>query len=99
MAQKPEDARSRFVANVERLRGRRGYSVELLAERSGIGSGELEAILDGEAEASAESILRLAGALDVAPGELHAGVTWVPDGEGAGEYRVEDPGGGSSAKG
>ena len=90
MAQKPEDARRRFAANVERLRRQRDYSFERLAERSGIGPGELEAILGGEGEASAESILRLAGALEVAPGELHAGVAWAPDGEGGGGYRVEE---------
>jgi transcriptional regulator with XRE-family HTH domain len=90
MAQKSEDARRRFAANVERLRRQHDYSMERLAERAQIGSEELGAILGGEAEVSAEAILRLAGALDVTPGDLHAGVAWVPDGEGGGRYRVDD---------
>jgi transcriptional regulator with XRE-family HTH domain len=73
---------------VERLRGQRGYSLAQLAERSGMGTAELEAILRGESEAHVDSILRLAGALDVSPGKLYEGVAWIPDGEGGGEYRV-----------
>jgi transcriptional regulator with XRE-family HTH domain len=91
MAQKPEDARMRFAANAERLRRKRGYSSGLLAERSGLDPGELEAILRGEEEADVESIVRLAGALEVSPGELYRGTAWVPDGEGGGEFRVEEP--------
>lgn len=90
MAQKPEDARRRFAANVERLRRQHGYSSEQLAERSRIGSDELGAILRGEAEASVEAMYRLAGALGVTPGEFHEGVAWIPDGEGGGEFRVDE---------
>jgi transcriptional regulator with XRE-family HTH domain len=74
MAQKSKETRARFAANVERLRGQRGESTERLAERSGLGREELEAILRGEAEADFESIQRLAGALEVAPGVLYEGV-------------------------
>jgi hypothetical protein len=38
-----------------------------------------------------DSILRLAGALEVTPGELYEGVAWLPDGEGGGEFRIEEP--------
>jgi transcriptional regulator with XRE-family HTH domain len=91
MAQKPEEARMRFTANVERLRRQRDYSVDRLAERSGIEREELEAIMRGAADARVDSILRLAGALEVTPEELYEGVAWVPDGEGGGEFRVEQP--------
>jgi transcriptional regulator with XRE-family HTH domain len=74
MAQKSKEARARFAANVERLRRQRDESVDLLAWRSGLGRTELEAILRGEAEADFGSIQRLAGALEVAPGELYEGV-------------------------
>lgn len=80
----------RFAANVERLCRQHGYSRERLAELSGIGGEELDSILRGDAEASVEAVYRLAGALGVAPGDLHAGVAWVPDGEGGGEYWVEE---------
>ena len=81
----------RFAVNVERLRRQRGYSTERLAERSRLGTEELEAILRGEAEADVDSIYRLAGSLGCSPGELYEGVAWVPDGEGGGEYRIEEP--------
>jgi transcriptional regulator with XRE-family HTH domain len=88
--QKSKDARIRFAANVERLRAERGFSLGRLAERSGMEAKELEAILRGDSEARVDSILRLAGALEVSPGKLYEGVAWIPDGEGGGEYRVED---------
>jgi transcriptional regulator with XRE-family HTH domain len=80
----------RFAANVDRLRGERGYTVDQLAERSRLGREELEAILRGEKEAHVDSIYLLAGSLEVTPGELYAGVAWIPDGEGGGEYRIDD---------
>ncbi len=82
----------RFAANVERVRTRRGYSLAELAERSQIDMGEIEAILSGETESNVDSTYRLAGALDVSPGELYEGVAWIPDGEGGGEFRVDDRG-------
>jgi transcriptional regulator with XRE-family HTH domain len=90
MPQKPKDARMRFAANVDRLRGERGYTVDELAERSRLGREELEAILRGESEAQVDSIYLLAGSLGVTPGELYEGVAWIPDGEGGGEYRIDD---------
>jgi transcriptional regulator with XRE-family HTH domain len=90
MPQKPEDARMRFAANVERLCRQHDYSMDQLVERSQIERDELDAILRGEAEADVDSIYRLAGALGVPPGELYDGVAWIPDGEGGGEYRIDD---------
>lgn len=51
---------------------------------------DVEAILQGETEAHADSIYRLAGALGVTPGALYEGVAWIPDGEGGGEYRIDE---------
>jgi hypothetical protein len=31
--------------------------------------------------------------LDVEPGQLHEGVAWIPDGEGGGEFRIDEPDG------
>ncbi|HVX33540.1 MAG TPA: helix-turn-helix transcriptional regulator [Solirubrobacterales bacterium] len=90
MAAKSKDARMRFVANVERRREELGCSREELAERAGVEGARLEAILRGDAEAHVDSVYRLAGALGVSPGTLYEGVAWVPDGDGGGEYRVDD---------
>jgi transcriptional regulator with XRE-family HTH domain len=91
MTDPSRDARIRFAANVERLRRRRGYSPGRLAERSQLERAEVEAVLRGETEAHVDTIYRLAGALGVSPGELYEGVAWLPDGEGGGEYRIDDP--------
>jgi transcriptional regulator with XRE-family HTH domain len=91
MAQKPQEARMRFAANVERLREQRGYSLDQLAERSRLEKEEIEAILSGEEEARIDSIYLLAGSLGVSPGELYEGVAWIPDGEGGGEFRIDGP--------
>jgi transcriptional regulator with XRE-family HTH domain len=91
MTQKSEEARMRLAANVERARRQHDYSVDLLSERSGIETEELEAIMRGEAQARVDSILRLAGALEVTAGDLYEGVAWVPDGDGGGEFRIEEP--------
>jgi len=91
MARKSQDARKRFAANVERLRRQHDYSTEQLAERSRLGEERLAAILRGDEEADFDSIYRLAGSLDVTPGELYDGIAWIPDGEGGGEYRIEEP--------
>jgi transcriptional regulator with XRE-family HTH domain len=91
MADTRKDARIRFGANVERLRRQRGYSLDQLAARSQMRKEEIEDILRGEAEARVDSIYRLAGSLDVTPGELYDGVAWIPDGGGGGEYRIDEP--------
>jgi transcriptional regulator with XRE-family HTH domain len=91
MAETSKDARIRFAANVERLRRRLGYSLDQLAERSQMEREEVEAILRGAKEARVGTIYLLAGALEVTPGDLYDGVIWIPDGEGGGEYRIDDP--------
>jgi transcriptional regulator with XRE-family HTH domain len=78
--------RSRFAINVERLRRRAGLSPDEVAERAQIDREELDVLLRGDAEARVDTIYLLAGALEVEPGALFEGVTWVP-GEG---YRVDD---------
>lgn len=90
MADTSKDARIRFGANLERLRRQRGYSLDQLAERSQMEREKIEAILRGETEAHVDSIYLLAGSLDVTPGQLYDGLAWIPDGEGGGEYRIDE---------
>lgn len=86
-----DDPSRHFAAKVERLRRDRGLSVQVLAARANLDLDELEAILRGETRIALDAVLLLAGALEVEPGELLKGLAWVPDEEGGGEYRVDEP--------
>jgi transcriptional regulator with XRE-family HTH domain len=85
-----KEVQARFGANVEGLRQRRGMSVEALAERSELARGNLTEILSGKAEASANTVYLLAGALGVAPGDLFQGMTWAPPADGGSGYLIND---------
>jgi hypothetical protein len=50
----------------------------------------LRVVLVRRFESASYSIYQLAGALGVSPGELYDGVAWIPEGEGGGEYRIDD---------
>ncbi|MBS1888474.1 MAG: helix-turn-helix transcriptional regulator [Actinobacteria bacterium] len=65
-------------------------TVEDLAERSDMAPADLASLLDGVPDVDISVFARLAAALGVDPGELLAGIEWVPDGHGDGEYRVSE---------
>jgi transcriptional regulator with XRE-family HTH domain len=91
MTETHEEARERFAANVERLRRGKGMSTEELAERSTVDPRELGEVLRGDREAGYATIALLAGALEVEPGELFRGITWIPPAEGGeGRFEVEE---------
>ena len=70
----------------------RGVTDAELSGRATIEPDALEQILSGEKEAlPLHVIYLLAGALEVRPAQLMQGIEWVPDGEGGGAYRVEEP--------
>jgi transcriptional regulator with XRE-family HTH domain len=88
------EAREHLAVTIEGLLRQERLSVDELAERSKIDRPVLERILRGEAEASFDSVYRLAGALGVEPGRLFEGIAWVPDGAGGGRFRRDDAQGG-----
>jgi transcriptional regulator with XRE-family HTH domain len=70
----------RFGANVRRCREQAGLSQEAAARRAGISRSRL-----GELERGVpirppriDTLLRLAGALEVSPDELLKGIVWTP---------------------
>ncbi|MCZ4100814.1 helix-turn-helix domain-containing protein [Streptomyces sp. H39-C1] len=58
---------------IRRLREERGYSLEQLAERSGLSFRGLIYIEHGQRNASTLTLLRIASGLDVHPGKLFDG--------------------------
>ena len=90
MSDSKQKVRSRFAANVERLRRRDGISVAEIAERTELDHQTVEDLLHGKAEPHLDTIYLIAGALKVDPARLFDGVAWIPDGRGGGEYRFGD---------
>lgn len=88
----PEPMRQ-FVSNLDRLISERGLTPAELAARAEIHRSHLTLILAGERMVQLDTLVKLAGALDVSAADLLAGVEWVSDGEGGGEFR---PRGGSA---
>jgi len=94
MKMPPEDPRRHFADKLVRLQRIRGLSDQALAARAKLDQRELDQILRADTEVPLDSILLLAGALEVEPADLLDGLEWCPDGEGGGEYRIEDSAGG-----
>ena len=86
----PEPMRQ-FVANLERLIAARGLTAVEVAGRADIHRSHLSLILAGERMVQLDTLVKLAGALGVSPAELLAGVRWVSDGSGGGEFEARGP--------
>lgn len=83
----------RFAANLGRAMAEKGLSVEQVADRAEIHTGHLCLILRGKRMVQLDTLVKLAGALDLPPERLLEGVEWVPDGRGGGEFRSRPEGG------
>jgi transcriptional regulator with XRE-family HTH domain len=89
MTDRNREVQERFGANVESLRQRAGLSLDALAERSQVDRNDLTGILNGESEASTNTVYLLAGALNVEPADLLRGMSWSPPAEGGGGFKIE----------
>jgi transcriptional regulator with XRE-family HTH domain len=65
-------------------------SQEVLAERAGIHRTQISVIEAGRREPMLETIVRLAGALDLSTGELFGPIRWVPGSPGYFDLGEED---------
>ena len=81
-----------LASNLKRAIAEKGLAIAEVADRAEINSGHLCLILRGKRTVQLDTLVKLAGALDVAPGDLLAGVSWVSDGRGGGEFRSHRPG-------
>jgi transcriptional regulator with XRE-family HTH domain len=82
-----------LAANVRRSMEWEGLSVAEVGRRAEMHRAHVNAILRGERMVRLDTLIKLAGALEVPPERLLEGVEWVPDGEGGGEFRLEEGGG------
>jgi transcriptional regulator with XRE-family HTH domain len=80
-----------YGRNLRRLRKQRGLSQEVLAFRAEVHRTEVSLLERGKRDPGFNMTLRLAGALGVEPGELLAGATFVPSGDGREAHFIYDP--------
>jgi transcriptional regulator with XRE-family HTH domain len=66
-------AQKRFGANVRRVRRERGMTQEQVALAAGLDTAVISRIEAGQREPRVTNIVRIAKALEVAPGDLFAG--------------------------
>jgi transcriptional regulator with XRE-family HTH domain len=76
----------RFGENLRRIRRREGLSQEQLAARASLHRTEIGLLEHGERVCRADTLIRLAGAMAVAPAELLDGIDWVPGPEPEGTF-------------
>lgn len=67
-----------FSANLVRLRKRAGLSQEQLGFRAGLQRTEIGMLERGVRLARIDTLVKLAGSLEVEPGELLDGIVWQP---------------------
>ena len=78
----------RFGENVLRIRQARKLTQEALAERAQIHRTQITLIETGRRQPGIETVVRLAGALEVSPESLFDGIRWDLR---TGEFVVADP--------
>jgi transcriptional regulator with XRE-family HTH domain len=76
----------RFGANLRRVRRREGLSQEGLAVRASLHRTEIGRLEHGGRACRIDTLIRLAGAMAVPPGELLDGMAWVPAPEPQGAF-------------
>jgi transcriptional regulator with XRE-family HTH domain len=73
-----------LAENAMRLKERSGLSLTKIAERAEIHRTHVSLILRGKRMVQIDTVVKLAGALEAEPGELLAGIGWVPGERGFG---------------
>jgi transcriptional regulator with XRE-family HTH domain len=80
----------RFRANLLRARKRAAMSQEELGELSGLHRTEIGMLERGIRLPRIDTLVRLAGALEVEPGELLVGIEWAPGPPVRGAFRFAE---------
>lgn len=89
-----------FGGNLRRVRRREGLSQEQLAMRASVHRTEIGRLEHSERVCRIDTLIRLAGAMAVPPGELLEGIAWVPASRTSGVFvlgsgpRASGPSGG-----
>lgn len=81
----------RFGQNLLHIRQARRLSQESLAERAGIHRTQVSMLELGQRQPMLETLIRLAGALEVSLATLLEGIAFRPGGGGGGQFVVAEP--------
>lgn len=82
----------RFGKNLQRERKRADLSQEQLGFLASLHRTEIGMLERGIRLARIDTLIKLAGALSIAPGELLDGMDWSPGGPRIGSFRLRPPG-------
>jgi transcriptional regulator with XRE-family HTH domain len=82
----PLDLKLQFGKNLARRRRRAKLSQEELAVRASLHRTAVGQLERGERVARVETLVKLAGSLDLPPGELLDGMGWTPGGTRVGQF-------------
>jgi transcriptional regulator with XRE-family HTH domain len=91
------DVATRFGRNLARCRRQADMSQEELGVLASLHRTEIGMLERGTRLARIDTLIKLAGALEVPPGELLNGLDWTPGGPRIGQFRVRDDCGGEPA--
>jgi transcriptional regulator with XRE-family HTH domain len=86
------DLARRFGENVMVYRRRAGLSQEELGFRASLHRTEISELERGTRLARIDTLIKLAGALSVPPGDLLKGMAWTPGGVRVGRFRMRADG-------
>jgi transcriptional regulator with XRE-family HTH domain len=82
----PQDLKIQFGKNLARRRRRAKLSQEELAVRASLHRTAVGQLERGERIARVDTLVKLAGSLDLPPGELLDGMGWTPGGTRVGQF-------------
>jgi transcriptional regulator with XRE-family HTH domain len=84
------DIATRFGRNLSRARRRSQLSQEELGIRATLHRTEIGLLERGERLPRIDTMIKVAGALEIAPAELIKGIEWSPGSTRAGRFQMED---------
>jgi len=79
---------AQFAENLMSARRRAGLSQEELGFRSSLHRTEIGALERGSRTARIDTVIKLAGALSIAPGDLLVGMAWTPGDPRPGKFQA-----------
>jgi transcriptional regulator with XRE-family HTH domain len=86
----PVDIAARFGDNLVRCRKHADLSQDELSVRASVHRTEISQLERGLRVARIDTLIKLAGSLEVSPEELLVGMAWDPGGTRIGKFRPED---------
>ncbi len=81
----------RFGANLKRCRRRVRLSQEQVAVRAGLHRSEIGMLENGQRTPRIDTLMRVCAAVEAKPGDLLAGIEWVPRLSASGSFYVACP--------